>query len=86
MFTATAYLSVGDDAHDLGVLLDAGKLGVDLLRCLGELLRVPGERLLLGRVPVLVEPFFKHARRPWGETNQMGGRGETGRTSQMGRI
>lgn len=51
-----SYLSVGDDAHDLGVLLDAGQLGVDLLRCLGELLRVPGERLLLRRVPVLVEP------------------------------
>lgn len=50
------YLGVGDDAHDLGVLLDAAELGVDLLRCLGELLGVPGERLLLGRVPVLVEP------------------------------
>lgn len=50
------YLGVGDNANDLGVLLDAAELGVDLLRCLSELLSVPGERLLLGRVPVLVEP------------------------------
>lgn len=51
-----AYLGVGDDAHDLGVLLDAVELGLDLLRRLGELLGVPGERLFLRRVPVLVEP------------------------------
>lgn len=48
-----------DDADDLGVLLDALELGVDLLRCLGELLGVPGERLLLRRVPVFVEPVQK---------------------------
>lgn len=59
-----AYLGVGDDAHDLGVLLDAGKLGVDLLRRLGELLGVPGERLLLRRVPVLVEPSVQAKPRP----------------------
>lgn len=51
------YLCVGDDAHDLGVLLDAAELDLDLLRCLGKLLGVPGERLLLGGVPVLVEPL-----------------------------
>lgn len=47
---------MGDDPNDLGVLLDALKLGVDLLRSLGELLCVPGEGLLLRLVPVLVEP------------------------------
>lgn len=48
-----------DDADDLGVLLDALELGVDFLRCLSELFGVPGERLLLRRVPVLVEPVQK---------------------------
>lgn len=51
---------MGDDADDLGVLLDAFQLGVDLLGSLRELLGVPGERLLLGRVPVLVEPAVSH--------------------------
>lgn len=48
---------MGDDAHDLGVLLDALKLSIDLLGSLRELFGVPGEGLLLGLVPVLVEPL-----------------------------
>lgn len=57
------YLCVGDDAHDLGVRLDALELSVDLLGGLRELLGVPRERLLLRLVPVLVEPVpsTKHA-------------------------
>lgn len=51
-----AHLGVGDDADDLGVLLDAVELGGDLLGSLGELLRVPGEGLLFRLVPVLVKP------------------------------
>lgn len=54
--TRASYLGVGDDAHDLGVLLDTAELSVDLLRGVRELLGVPGERLLLRSVPVLVEP------------------------------
>lgn len=41
------YLGVGNDTHDLAVLLDALKLRFDLLGSVGELLRVTGEGLLL---------------------------------------
>lgn len=41
------YLGVSDDPDDLAVLFDSLELGVDLLWGLRELLRVPGEGLLL---------------------------------------
>jgi len=51
-----ADLRVGEDADDGAVLLDAVKLVGDILSSVGVLLGVLGERLLLGLVPVLIEP------------------------------
>ena len=58
--TSLADLGVGKDADDSAVLADALELtGDGLATILRVLLRVASERLLLGAVPVLVEPALE---------------------------
>ena len=55
--TSLADLGVGKDADDSAILANALELASNrLATILGVLLSIPGESLLLGAVPVLVEP------------------------------
>lgn len=58
--TSLADLGVCKDTDNSAVLADTLELALDgLAAVLGSLLRVAGERLLLGAVPVLVEPTLE---------------------------
>ena len=68
-----ADLGVGEDTDDSAVLADALELASDrLATILGVLLGVAGERLLLGAVPVLVEPPLELVREMGGPDGSEG--------------
>ena len=73
-----ADLGVGKDTDDSAVLADALELASDrLATILGVLLGVAGERLLLGAVPVFVEPPLELVREMGGPDGSEGDRKST---------